>query len=320
MSDPRVTLGIPSMNNQRTIWDTLSAFAEQTVPPDRVHIVDASTDWTPYIAELFRERSDPPFELDIERQTDSTGVGAARARIYEEFEGDILACFDTNGNPSEDWLETHLRIHEKLPVDVVSGVAENLESGFVDSPHDRGFLVQNNSTIKKRALDAVDGWDEQFDRGEDWDMAIRLCRSGAKAYTRSDLGRTSLRDEGMWSRVRTRLGRPSSVRFLRKYGLWYAKFHPVHVLGDFVSVISLIAAAGVLPLLGIIGLLAIVLLFVPLAGATAYATVQTRNRTSGGIQLTYAVKRMPEFFLFGYTAIREIIHGPREGWNYGGIE
>lgn len=320
MSNLRVTLGIPTMNNQRTIWDTLSAFAEQTVPPDRVHIVDASTDWTPYIAELFRERSDPSFELNIERQTDSTGVGAARARIYDEFEGDILACFDTNGDPCEDWLETHLRTHDQQPVDVVSGVAENRESGLVGSPHDRGFLVQNNSTIKKRALDTVDGWDEQFDRGEDWDMAIRLWRSGAKAYVQNDLGRTSLRDEGMWSRVRTRLGRPSSVRFLRKYGLWYMKFHPVHVLGDAASVVSILAAALALTLVGVVGPPATALLLVPLFGTAAYAGFQTRNRTSGGLQLSYAARRAPEFFLLGYTALREIVYGPRTRWNYGGVE
>lgn len=320
MSAVRVELGIPTMNNQRTIWATLSKFAAQTRPPDRVHVVDASTDWTPYVVELYRETAQPPFELELERQTDSTGVGAARARIYEEFDGDILACFDTNAAPADDWVEAHLRTHREHPsVDVVSGVSGDRKPEIVESPHDRGFLVQQNCTIKRSALDAVNGWDEQFTRGEDWDLAIRLWRSDATAYVRNDLSRHPTGDEGVGNRLRTRLGRPSSVRFLRKYGMWYAKFHPAHVLGDAVSMISAATILLVFPLLSIFGTKSIGLLLVPLFGILSHIVVQSRARTAGGFEPEFALRCIPEFFTLGYTAMRELIVGPRGGWNYSGI-
>lgn len=321
MSAERVELGIPTMNNQRTIWATLAGFAAQSRPPDRVHVVDASTDWTPFVVELYRETAQPPFELDLDRQTGSTGVGAARKRIYEKFDGDILACFDTNAVPAEDWVETHLRTHQGRPsVDVVSGVGDNQRSKIVGSPHDRGFVVQQNCTIKRRALDAVAGWDEKFDRGEDWDLAIRLWRSGATAYVRNDLKIRWIGDESLNSRLRTRLGRPSSVRFLRKYGVWYAKFHPTHVLGDLASVISSMMALLALPLALTFGIRSLFLLLAPLIGSLAYVAIQSRLRTHGGFDPSFAVRKLPEFFLLGYTSLREMAFGPVDGWNYGGLD
>lgn len=320
MSAERVTLGIPTMNNQRTIWETLSEFADQTRPPDRVHVVDGSSDWTPDIIELFRETVHPPFDLVLERQSNSTGVGAARARIYEEFEGDILACFDTNAVPDKQWLEKHLQTHEDHPtVDIVCGIYDERQSEVVESPHDRAFLIQKNCTIKREALDAVNGWDQNFTRGEDWDLAIRLWRNGATAYVREDLERHPIGGEGVGSRLRTRLARPSSVRFLRKYGLWYAKFHPAHVLGDIGSVVSLAVGLVSLPLLAVVGVSALFLLLIPILGMLGYIAAQAHARTSGGLSLQFAARSAPEFFLLGYTAVRELRSGPRGGWNYGAL-
>lgn len=318
MSAIRVELGIPTMNNQRTIWATLSGFAAQTRPPDQVHIVDASTDWTPYIVEIYREIAQPPFDLEVDQQIDSTGVGAARARIFEEFKGDILVCFDTNAVPANDWIEAHIRSHQEHPsVDIVSGVSDDRPAEIVESPHDKGFLVQNNCSIKRRVLDRVEGWDHQFTRGEDWDLAIRLWRSNATAYVRSDLDRMPIENEGMTGRIRSRLGRPSSVRFLRKYGMWYAKFHPTHVLGDVVSGISATVTLLVFPLVLTLGLSYLLLLLIPIFGILSYIIVQSRARTDGGFELRFAQQCIPEFFVLGYTAARELAVGPQGDWNYG---
>lgn len=320
MSELRVVAGIPTMNNERTIWATLSGLAKQTRPPDCVHIVDASDDWTPRVIRIFQQQTNPPFQLKLERQTNRGGVGAARARIYQQFDGDILACFDTDAVPAKDWLEKHLQTHEEHPsTDVVSGVNNDRQPGLVESPHDRSFLVQKNCTIKSRALDAVDGWDQQFDRGEDWDIAIRLWQSGAKAYTRNDLVRRPIEGEGIGNRLLLRLKRPSSVRFLRKYGLWYARFHPTHVLGDVMSVLSVAAGILTIPLVSVFGVRALFLLIIPLLGMLGYIAVQSRTRTGGHFDIRFVSRRAPEFFLLGYTAMREFLSGPKRGWNYAGL-
>jgi glycosyltransferase involved in cell wall biosynthesis len=314
-------VGIPTMNNQRTIWQTLAAFVNQSILPDRIHIIDASDDWTPHIIKLFQEQIDPPFALEVERQTDSSGVGAARARIYEKFEGDILACFDTNAKPGRRWVEKHIQTHREYSlVGIVSGTRKEGISEIVSNPHDRRFLIQNNCSIKAKALDKVDGWDRNFDRGEDWDLAIRLWRSGLKTYVRSDLRRKGIGSESLNNRLQTRLGRPSSVRFLRKYGVWYAKFHPAHVLGDFASVASILSGILAFLFIGIFGVKSLILFIIPILGTIGYLVIESHVRTTGGFDIEFASQKVPMFFLFGYTAVREIIFGPGGGWNYGGLD
>ena len=140
-----------------------------------------------------------------------------------------------------EWVERRLDFHRENPkYDVLSGMRSD---GVVDrpasGPKDPNFLRQSNCSIRKSALDRVDGWDQWMGRGEDWNLLIRIWTSGAQSYIRSDLACKFVAEDDTTTAYTKILGRPSSVDFLRKYGRWYVSFHPLHVGGDVASAVSL---------------------------------------------------------------------------------
>ncbi|MFB6078507.1 MAG: glycosyltransferase family 2 protein [Halarchaeum sp.] len=314
-----VTVGIPTRNNEDTIRETLTQLVEGTRPPDRIVIVDASDDRTTQIIGELAAESEVP--IDVYGQSkQGRGVGRARQDIYEQFEGDLLACLDTNVQVDDTWLERHVAFHEANPeYDVLSAAPLRDVDGPVTDPK-RGFYFQQaNCTVTREAIDRIRGWDPWLPRGEDWDASIRLWRSGARAYARNDLSGETIDDTEDQTAVDKALQRPSSVAFLRKYGLWYARFHPVHPLGDSLSLVSILGlvatplvavVAPTVSLTMLIGVVLVVLCFLYFDLVAHYDRWWIHPRD---------FRDVPRFFVFGYTALREFVAGDRP-WNYGGLD
>lgn len=320
-----VAVGIPTMNNEDTIEETLRNLAHQTRPPNKVIVVDASTDSTPDIVERVNESTD--IQIEYYRQLDyGRGVGGARHQIYREFEEDVLVCLDTDHDVRSDWLETHVRFHRENPE---YGVLSNSgRQGFdkeVRNPKKSEYFGQSNCSLKREALDRVEGWDPWFPRGEDWDMRIRLWSAGVKSYAKHDIDawryeRDIPRDTLAWFRKKV-TGSPSSVTFLRKYGYWYLKFHPVHVVGDFLSLVSLVFLA--LVPLGLLVYPPSLLLFLglPLILSLTYLYYKGPRKRDG-----FGLKRkdftaVPVFFALGLSALYNLRRvGEDVDWNYSGFK
>jgi glycosyltransferase involved in cell wall biosynthesis len=94
LEDVSIAVGIPTMNTAATIRETLESLVDQTRQPDRIIVVDASTDETPEIIEEFAEQTDVIITLRRQSET-GRGVGSAQQEIYDASTEDILACLDT---------------------------------------------------------------------------------------------------------------------------------------------------------------------------------------------------------------------------------
>jgi hypothetical protein len=138
---------------------------------------------------------------------------------------------------------------------------------------------------------------------------------------KSDLGCEFIELDDLTSVITKILDRPSSVDYLRKYGLWYARFHPIHILGDAASLVSLLVLF-VAPLLAVVGSLAALgLLIVPVLGPVTYLCVKTfpgrrRLRDFEFIHLFV----LPRFFVLGITAAEQLLDEGDYDWNYGGFD
>jgi glycosyltransferase involved in cell wall biosynthesis len=315
-----IAVGIPTANNEDTIRETLESLLRQTVQPDRIIIIDASTDSTPNIVRSVNKNTSVPIEIH-QQSTRGQGVGGARQDIYDLLEEDILACLDTQKKVGSRWIETRLQFHRGNPeYDILSGMrsTESVDRPAT-GPKDTNFLRQSNCSIRKSALDRVEGWDPWMARGEDWDLRIRLWTSGAQAYIKSDLGCEFIEHDDSRSAFGKILSRPSSADFLRKYGLWYAQFHPIHSLGDIASLGScflvLFAALGITQ-----SLLALSLLIGPLAGSLIYLWLKAFRSGDdvSDLKPLHAVIAV-RFFLLGYTFARKLIFSTNHDWNYGGF-
>ena len=320
-SDLSLAVGIPTANNESTIRETLESLVDQTVQPDRIIVVDASTDETPDIVRAVNEETIVPIELH-KQSSRGRGVGGARQDIYELLEEDVLACLDTQKRVGSQWIAKRLKFHRECPeYDILSGTQSDVNRP-AEGVKDTDFLRQSNCSIRKSALDRVNGWDPWMARGEDWDIRIRLWTSGAQSYIKGDLSCEFIERDDPKSTFRKILNRPSSVEFLRKYGIWYIRLHPIHPLGDIISLCSLVVIPFSLLLGAVWSPLALLLLLGPFLGSLAYlymkATTFGSPRSLTDLRPFHAIIAV-RFFILGYTMARQIIKYSDHDWNYSGF-
>lgn len=332
MGELDITIGIPTANNEDSIKQTLNSLINQSRKPDRIIIVDDSTDSTPRIIDRIDHSVD--IRIDLYKQSnEGHGVGGARQDIYEFFYGDILVCIDTDNKVSETWLEEHANFHKRNPeFGILSNTSPASTSRVISNPRTSDYFGQSNCSLKKSALEKVDGWDRAFARGEDWDMRIRLWCAGVRSYAKSDInkGREWIGTEGkgnfiektkLWASKK--MSAPSSAFFLKKYGAWYLKFHPTHVLGDLGSIISVLSLLT-FPVSLYSGrhLISIVLLGFPLALSLVYVYNKgPKKRDEFKIEVS-DLMALPIFFILCFSFLDSLIKLSYNdySWNHVGFK
>ena len=319
------TVGMPTMNNAETIRQSIEQLQEQTRLPDRVIIVDNSTDTTPEI--VYDVATEVDFVVDLYQQSEyGRGVGAARAEIYDHFDEDLLLCLDTEHSVDETWVETHIEFHRTHPsYGVLSNSSITDFDEPVENPLQSEFFGQSNCSLKKSALEAVNGWDPWLHRGEDWDLRIRLWTAGVKSWAKNDIdakrfNRNVTADTSAWFRTKVRYD-PSSVTYLRKYGRWYFRFHPLHTLGDFASIAAIVCLA-VAPLGFVLSpLFGALLVAIPLVLSAGFLYYKGPRKREKFVPAPEELGSLVVFYALGLSALNNLKKiGGDEDWNYGGFD
>jgi glycosyltransferase involved in cell wall biosynthesis len=115
---PTITAMIPALNEERTIAYAIVSLAVQTVPPDKVIVVDdGSTDDTPRIVDELSNHLD--LHIERWRHEEPKGKTVGMKEVAREVETDTLLNLDADTFiESEDYLERLLAPH--LESDVAS--------------------------------------------------------------------------------------------------------------------------------------------------------------------------------------------------------
>jgi len=211
---PTTAVVVPAFNAGRFIGRALASVAAQTSLPERVVVVDdGSNDDTRASAARAFEAFPPGVRTEIVRQ-DNRGVAAARNRGIRTAREDLVAFLDAD----DEWLEDHLaslfgvlerfgdvivafgdqtvhleRTHRTIPSFVgitrLSDVRGEQHDDVVVLGEDvyrtlvfGNFVPTSAMVVRRRALEAVDAFDERFRTSEDRDLLLRLCRHGRFAY------------------------------------------------------------------------------------------------------------------------------------------
>lgn len=331
MGELDIVIGIPTANNEDSIKETLDSIINQSRKPDRIIVVDNSTDSTPRIIDRIDRSVD--VRVDLYKQSNKGhGVGGARQDIYECFQGDILVCIDTDNRVSKTWIEEHANFHKKNPeFGILSNTSPASSSRVIDNPKNSDYFGQSSCSLKKSALEKVDGWDRWFARGEDWDMRIRLWCAGINSYAKNDInknrekigieGRGSFAEKTkLWASKK--MSAPSSAFFLEKYGAWYLKFHPAHVLGDLASIVSVLSLLTFpVSLYSDRHLVSIVLLGLPLSLSLIYVYNKgPKKRDEFKIEVSDMIA-LPIFFILCFSFLDSLIKLLYKdyNWNYAGF-
>lgn len=263
INEPVVVIGIPTYNNRDTIRDTISAFENQTVLPDRLVFCDASTDGT---ADIIHEKARNVDEFNIEILSQKNkGVADAYNQILSHIESeyDIFGTVQTDFKISEDWIENAILLHRKHEhigiINAQTGIHRELD------PDEPAYFSGRCFTSKSGTLESVNGWDENFLRGEDWDIRIRFATAGIRSFGTEDLDYSRISSDPPIT-LKKALRKPTSAMFLKKYGMWYGMYHPSHLIADVLSVL-LILGLGLIPLFPPYGLsMALVSMGIYIAG------------------------------------------------------
>ena len=118
-ADPLISVVIPTYNRARLLGATLESLCRQTLPRERYEVIvadDGSSDRTREVAESFRERLRLRYTFQEDEgfragQARNLGVGLATAPV--------IAFLDTGVLVAEDWLTSHLRVHDAAGAPVV---------------------------------------------------------------------------------------------------------------------------------------------------------------------------------------------------------
>ena len=200
MSGPILSVVIPTFNRKDSLRVTLDGLARQTYPRDAFEAVvvsDGSTDGTDaLLAEYAR---DAPFALRPIAQANG-GPARARNRGLAEARGTVVVFLDDDVEPVPDSLARHAAHHTSENKEVV--IAPMLpdpalawreppwiawEHAMLEKqyaawrtgewrscgPH---HFYSGNASLRRSHLQAVGGFDENFPRQEDVELAVRLER------------------------------------------------------------------------------------------------------------------------------------------------
>ncbi|MBI5837850.1 MAG: glycosyltransferase [Candidatus Eisenbacteria bacterium] len=199
---PRFSVILPTRNRKLPLLRALASLESQSLPRETYEIIvvdDGCVDGTAAALEA-RARAGG---LSVAR-TPGLGPAAARNAGLALARGRILAFTDDDCEVPREWLE---RLADALGpggADAVGGSARNglpsaLAGVYQDmaghfyrvhnrEPGRARFLTTNNFACRRRALDAVGGFDERFRLGgSDREMAQRMVERGLRVDYRPEL-------------------------------------------------------------------------------------------------------------------------------------
>lgn len=193
-----VEVVIPAYNAERTIGEALDSVAAQTVPPERVIVVDdGSSDATAAKVRSFAA-SHPGLEVLCLQQANA-GLAAARNRGLELARATFVALLDADDAWLPQKLERQLALFERPGAERLGLVycdfslmseegAPLADDEFELDPRVRGEVYQRllhgNAVagsasavlIRRACLARVGLFDETLVSAEDWDLWLRLAR------------------------------------------------------------------------------------------------------------------------------------------------
>jgi cellulose synthase/poly-beta-1,6-N-acetylglucosamine synthase-like glycosyltransferase len=195
---PFVSIIVPVKNEEKVVARLLGALAGLKYPSGKKEVIvvnDASTDWT---GEICLEYASAHSEIRVlERAVSTTKAGALNfgAKCAR---GEIVATFDADSVPETDALLKAVKYFADGNVAAVQGRICSINSGqnmltrmlsyecavqyelYLGGKDSLDLYVGLAGTcqfIRKEALDAVGGWNENS-LGEDTDLSVRLIERG----------------------------------------------------------------------------------------------------------------------------------------------
>lgn len=202
----KVSVIIPTYNGAHKISGVLRHLEKQTIQPDEVIVViDGSTDGT---AEMLKQNPPTLKNFKVIEQPNG-GRAQVRNRGAKEANGDLLIFFDDDMEPLHDCIEQHVMHHQTYENSLLTGrlldpentgnsdflkfknyLNKKWSSGILDRPSQKLSLSNLyfsacNSSMPKRVLISLEGFNEKLNDAEDYELAFRAIDFGYDVFASS---------------------------------------------------------------------------------------------------------------------------------------
>ena len=189
---PERTLGVivPCYRHGTFLGGCIDSIKAQTLPPERIVVVDDGSDDVETLEALARLERDP--EVSVLRQPGNLGPSAARNRALTELDTSYVLPIDADDELLPNALETMVTQLESAPEDI-GFVYPNVQymgnqSNYVGSPaYNLWLLMQQNycpapALFDRRVFDGTGvRYPEEMRVGhEDWDLILQLAERGLR--------------------------------------------------------------------------------------------------------------------------------------------
>jgi len=210
MTGRPVTIGIPCFNAQDYVGESIESALSQTYEPKEIIVVDdASTDASWNVIRSYAGR------IRAIRLGANVGNAAARNIILKQSSGTLIQFHDADDVMLPTKLEAMVPLLEERQADAVlcdvgffRGTSRTPDhavvryTGLEQSPDLLAFAIANavltiSPIWRREVLESVGGFREKLRRCVDYDLALRIARSGGRwAYIPRVLTRARIHSNG----------------------------------------------------------------------------------------------------------------------------
>lgn len=212
---PTVSVIIPTYNREETISRSVDSVLAQTFDDFELIVVDdASTDNTATVMDQY----DAP-RVQFVSHDENRGGSAARNTGINHAEGEYIAFLDSDdewkptklqhqvdslSTRSDEWVAAYCGYHVEIEgwMGRIKGVLNRMIGSAANSSHGKeggeelipDVLMMQLPTggastliVRRDAIDKIGGFDDTFQRHQDWEFLIRILHNGKISYTNKDL-------------------------------------------------------------------------------------------------------------------------------------
>ena len=203
---PRVTIAMPSFNEEHYIASCIASVQTQDYPPELIEILVADGRSTDRTREILAELSavDPRIRMvDNPARLQAAGLGL----LVKEASGDIIVRMDVHAEYSSDYVRTCVETIERTGADNVGGAQRAKAKTFfqralcaaLESPLGVGGARYRSSdaegfvdtvflgAFRRRVFETIGLWDPGAITNEDAELNQRILDSGGQIYLSRDI-------------------------------------------------------------------------------------------------------------------------------------
>jgi glycosyltransferase involved in cell wall biosynthesis len=203
---PRVTIAMPSFNEEHYIAACIASVQSQDYPPELIEILVADGRSTDRTREILAELSavDPRIRMvDNPARLQAAGLGL----LVKEASGDIIVRMDVHAEYAPDYVRTCVETLERTGADNVGGAQRAKAKTFfqralcaaLESPLGVGGARYRSSeaegfvdtvflgAFRRRVFETIGLWDPGAITNEDAELNQRILDSGGQIYLSRDI-------------------------------------------------------------------------------------------------------------------------------------